>query len=232
MLSYALGEAGSTWIETVRHQEVPFPSVADFGYLGMVPLLAAGLLMVPVAQQSLANRMRSVVDGLMIAASLLLVSWIFVIRPLLAEGSDTVLGLYVVLAYPISDIVLVTVVFYMLAMVRRGAPDSGPLMLIGTAVLVIGATDTVYAYVTLETSLRLRGPARRRLVRRLRAHPARGATPGPRRHEQRQRRYGRSAAVRHPAAVHGGGRLPGGLHRLVRFRRFRRRRSATGAGRC
>jgi diguanylate cyclase (GGDEF)-like protein/PAS domain S-box-containing protein len=151
-LSYAIGEGTWTWIETVQGREVSLPSLPDVGYLAMVPLIAFGLMMVPVARQSTANRIRSIVDGLMIAASLLLVSWIFVIHPVLSAGADTTAGLYVLLAYPVGDVVLVTVVLHMLALLRRGGQDSLPLMLIGAAVVVIGVTDTVYAYVTLDGS--------------------------------------------------------------------------------
>ncbi|AGZ42644.1 putative bifunctional diguanylate cyclase/phosphodiesterase [Actinoplanes friuliensis] len=148
-LSYAFGEASWAWAETVQGREVPFPGLPDVGYLGMVPLTAAGLLMVPVARQSVANRVRSIVDGLMIACSLLLVSWILVIDPMRSAGAESTLGLYVLLSYPLSDVVLVTVVLYMLALLRRDRQDAGPLMLIGAAMLVIGVADSVYAYATL-----------------------------------------------------------------------------------
>ena len=43
------GEGSWTWTETVRGEEVPFPGLPDVGYLGMVPLIAVGLLILPVA---------------------------------------------------------------------------------------------------------------------------------------------------------------------------------------
>ena len=149
-LSYGFGEGVWTWTETVREQVVPSPGLSDVGYLGMVPFMAAGFLVVPVARQSIANRVRSVVDGLMIAASLLLVSWIFVIGPLFAAGSDSALGLVVVLAYPISDVILATVVLHALVLMRRGGQHIAPLVLIGGAMLVMGLSDTVYAYLALD----------------------------------------------------------------------------------
>ncbi|WP_285686757.1 EAL domain-containing protein [Actinoplanes sp. NBRC 103695] len=151
-LSYATGEALWTYHETFRGLDVPVPSVADAFYLGMVPLTAAGLLLVPVAQQSVANRVRSVVDGLMVAASLLLISWIFVLHPLLRTGSDSTLEMNVLLAYPVSDVILVTVVLYLLAMLRRGGQDWAPFMLIGTASVLLGLADSVFAYLSLDDS--------------------------------------------------------------------------------
>jgi diguanylate cyclase (GGDEF)-like protein/PAS domain S-box-containing protein len=150
-LSYASGDAAWAWVETAEGREVSFPSLSDVGYLGMVPLIAAGLLLVPVARQSVANRLRSIIDGLMIAASLVLISWIFVLKPLIHEGSDSTFGLSVVLAYPVSDVVLVTVVLYMLALLRRGGQDTVPLMLIGAAMVLLGLSDTVYAFLTLDS---------------------------------------------------------------------------------
>jgi diguanylate cyclase (GGDEF)-like protein/PAS domain S-box-containing protein len=148
-LSYAFGDTAWAWVETVQGRTVPFPSLPDAGYLGMVPLIAAGLLLVPVARQSVANRVRSIIDGLMIAASLVLISWIFVLKPLIHAGSDSTTGLYVALAYPVSDIVLITVVLYMLALLRRGGHDTIPLTLIGAAMVLLGLSDTMYAFLTL-----------------------------------------------------------------------------------
>ena len=147
--AYSFGEGSWTWFETVLGQENAFPGLPDIGYLAMVPLIATGLLLVPIEQQSAANRIRSIVDGLMIAASLLLVSWILVLRPLITEGSDSTFTLLVILAYPCGDVVLITVVLYMLAVLRRGRQDLVPLLLIGAAVLVVGLSDTIFAYAQL-----------------------------------------------------------------------------------
>ena len=45
--SWGIGQAIWTWYEVVQGREVPFPSLADVGYLCAVPLAAAGLLMLP-----------------------------------------------------------------------------------------------------------------------------------------------------------------------------------------
>jgi hypothetical protein len=42
-LSWGVGQGFWIWYESVLGDEVPFPSLADVGYLGMVPLTAAGL---------------------------------------------------------------------------------------------------------------------------------------------------------------------------------------------
>jgi diguanylate cyclase (GGDEF)-like protein/PAS domain S-box-containing protein len=148
-LSYCFGELCRSWTELVQGREVPLAGLPDAGYLGTVPLLAAGLLMVPVGRQPVANRIRGIVDGLMIAASLVLVSWILVLNPMLTTGLPGGLGRSVLLAHPVGDVVLATVALYVLARLRRGGQDSGPLLLIVAAMLTLGSTDTVYAYATL-----------------------------------------------------------------------------------
>ncbi|WP_212997379.1 putative bifunctional diguanylate cyclase/phosphodiesterase [Winogradskya consettensis] len=148
-LSYGSGELVWTWVQSIERQVVASPGPADVGYLAMVPLITLGLLFIPVTRQTPANRVRSVVDGLMIACSLLLISWIAVLHPLIETGADSALALTVLLAYPIGDVVLITVVLYMLAQLRREGQDYGSLMLIGAAMVVVGVADSVYAYLAL-----------------------------------------------------------------------------------
>ena len=136
---------------------VPSAERPDLGYLGMVPLVSLGLLLVPVARQSVANRIRSVVDGLMIAASLVLISWIFVLKPLLGAGGGTMVEVDLRLAYPISDVLLATVVLYMFALLRRRGQDAVPLMLVGSALLTIGFCDSARWYLSLDASYRRGG---------------------------------------------------------------------------
>jgi len=141
VLSYALGEAGMVWgLLTPGRTGLP----PDLGHLGLVPLVAAGLLLVPVGRQSVANRVRGGVDGLMIACSLLLVSWLLVLGPLLTAGPGDALGPAVPLGYPLSGIVLITVALHLLALLRRGGPDSGPLLLVVGAMVLLGIAHSGY----------------------------------------------------------------------------------------
>ena len=80
--------------------------MADVGYLAAVPLAAAALLSLPFAAQSLAGRVRQVLDGLMIAASLLLASWVLVLSPLFRAGGDNFLSQAIGLAYPASNVMV------------------------------------------------------------------------------------------------------------------------------
>jgi diguanylate cyclase (GGDEF)-like protein/PAS domain S-box-containing protein len=149
VLSWGLGQSAWIYLETFRGEEAPFPSMADIGYVGMVLLAPIGLLTLPSVAQALANRIRSVLDGLMVAASLVLIAWIFVVAPLLEAGQDTTIALLVSLAYPLGDVVIVTIVIYMLAQQRRRGRTYKQLALVGGGIVAFAVSDICYAYLNL-----------------------------------------------------------------------------------
>ena len=149
VLSWGLGQSCWVYLESFRGDEVPFPSQADIGYLGMVLLTPAGLLILPSAAQALANRARSVLDGLMVATSLVLIAWILIVEPLIKAGGDSALALYISLAYPLGDVVIVTIVIYMLALQRERGRNFGHLALVGVGIVAFAISDTGYVYLNL-----------------------------------------------------------------------------------
>ncbi|HEV2931363.1 MAG TPA: PAS domain S-box protein, partial [Propionibacteriaceae bacterium] len=152
-LSWASGQAAWTWYETVLGRDVPFPSLADVGYLAAPPLAAAALISLPFAAPSLAGRLRQVLDGLMIAASLLLASWVMVLRPLFRTGGDNLLSQAISLAYPIGDVVVGTIVLFVLARARMGSGTRGtPLPLLGGGLVAIAVADSGFVYLTASGS--------------------------------------------------------------------------------
>ena len=153
ILSWGGGQVAWVYLESIRGDEVPFPSVADIGYMGLPPLVVVGLLFLPVAAQSLANRIRSVLDGLMIGISALLISWIFVVAPTIEAGGDSPLALYISLWYPLGDVVVVTVVLFQLALLHhRGDGMGRPLMLVGIGIGIFSVADTGFAFLSLTGS--------------------------------------------------------------------------------
>jgi diguanylate cyclase (GGDEF)-like protein/PAS domain S-box-containing protein len=153
ILSWGAGQMAWVYLESIRGDEVPFPSVADIGYMGLPPLVVVGLMFIPVAAQSLANRLRSVFDGLMIGTSALLVSWIFVVAPTIEAGGDSPLALYISLWYPLGDVVVVTVVLFQLALLRHHGHDKGrPLLLVGIGIGIFSVADSGFAFLNLTGS--------------------------------------------------------------------------------
>jgi diguanylate cyclase (GGDEF)-like protein len=145
MLFWAVGEAIWTLYEVVFHLEVPFPSIADTQYLMMYPFALVGMIAIVDSQQ---RAMRTVLDALLIATSLLFVSWPVVLEPIYESSgqSQTLLVRSFALAYPIGDIILATMAFGLLSQTAR--PVRGALALAGAGMLVLAVADSFFAYLT------------------------------------------------------------------------------------
>jgi diguanylate cyclase (GGDEF)-like protein/PAS domain S-box-containing protein len=147
-LAWGGGMAAWSWYESLRGVEVPFPSVADVGYLAC-PLLAGwALLTLPLAAPTRAGRARTILDGLIVASSLLLVSWVLVLGSIVQAGGG-VASQVISLAYPVSDIVLITTVIYTWMRARhRGAGLPVSLPLIGVGLVALAVADSGFVYLT------------------------------------------------------------------------------------
>jgi diguanylate cyclase len=147
--SWGVGQAIWFWYEQVAHWELPFPSLADVGYLGAIPLAVAAMLAFPGRAERLAVQVRSLLDGGIVAASLLYASWAFVLGPVFRGAEGGLLEQVIALAYPTGDIVLATIVLLVVGKSRRGPV---PVVLLGVALLSLTVADTGFAYLTQQGS--------------------------------------------------------------------------------
>ena len=111
-------------------QDVSFPSYADVGFLGLPLLAAIGLLLIPSAIQTLAGRIRTVIDGMMIAGAVFLCSWVVVLDRSTGAGDDGLLTTTISLAYPLGDVVLITIAMYVLLRGRERRHQILPIWMI------------------------------------------------------------------------------------------------------
>ncbi|MDI6101325.1 bifunctional diguanylate cyclase/phosphodiesterase [Actinoplanes sp. NEAU-A12] len=118
------------------------------GLIGLIVLIPAGLLILPSASQPMANRLRSVLDGLLIASSLILVAWVFVMDPNLESGAHRS-SFYLTLVFPLTDIVIATVVAYMLPAQRRRHGCGSDLAFFGAGMVAFAITDVGHVYFEL-----------------------------------------------------------------------------------
>lgn len=87
---------------------VPYPSLADAFYLLYVPAVAAALLLFPSAGTWL-YRSRLIVDGIIVTASLFVISWLTVMGPVWTAGAGDRLEFALSLAYPAGDVLLLAI---------------------------------------------------------------------------------------------------------------------------
>ena len=151
--AWGLGQIVWTIYETGLGREVPFPSLADAGYLAAVPLAASGLLLMPAGSHSLAGWLRIILDGVMVALALFCTSWILVLGPLFAAGGDGPLATVLGLAYPVGDVVTITMlIFALLRAHHNGEASRHPLLLLGLGLGGIAVADSGFVYLTSQTS--------------------------------------------------------------------------------
>jgi diguanylate cyclase (GGDEF)-like protein/PAS domain S-box-containing protein len=125
-----------------------FPLLGAPGLIGLVVLIPAGVLTLPSASQPLVNRLRSVLDGLLIASSLVVVAWVFVIGPHLGDGGPGP-AFYLTLIFPLADIVIATILAYMLPSQRRRHGCGSDLAFFGTGMVAFAITDLGHVYLEL-----------------------------------------------------------------------------------
>jgi signal transduction histidine kinase len=148
-LAWGLGQVVWTVLE-LRAPEggtVAVPSLADLGYLTALPLLIAGVLAFPTAPMRATARLRTLLDGLLIAASLLFLGWATVLGEAFTSPStdaSSTLQKAICLAYPLGDIVAGTIVLVLLTRSRgRGVVH---LTMIAAAVFSLLLADLGFAY--------------------------------------------------------------------------------------
>lgn len=142
--SWALGEAMWCYLELIRGVAVPFPSLADLGFLSAVPLGIAGLVSFLPGH----NR-RSFTHGVTVKSAAAVAALIATSLLLIAAGhgghANGVTGQVIGLAYPVSDVLMAAVV---LVILRRGSTEAASLRLVLAGVLCFTMADSSFAYLT------------------------------------------------------------------------------------
>jgi signal transduction histidine kinase len=146
MLAWGTGQAIWSVKEVFLRIPIPVPSISDIGYLAAIPLEVAAVLTFPVIAGQLSALLRTLLDGLLIATSLFLISLVLVLQQVIQVGDGSSLGLALNLAYPVGDVATCGVVF--LALSRAGRGLRIPMAILGAAFAVIALSDSYFAYAT------------------------------------------------------------------------------------
>ena len=146
--AWAAGQAVWSFYEVVLGREVPFPSLADVGFLAFPLVAGVGLLIWSGAQghEALA-RGRDVMDGAIIAVSLLVLSWVTVMAPIVESSGGFSSALVLSLAYPLGDVVLGTLVLILLF---RSQSERMTLALLAVGLGGFALADSLFLYMTTQ----------------------------------------------------------------------------------
>ncbi|MEO5664154.1 MAG: hypothetical protein ABIR39_12795, partial [Nocardioides sp.] len=151
MGSWCLGQCVWTAYELLG-RSVPFPSLADVGFLGFP--LAAGfglLLWLGTQGNQLVARSRDVIAGGIIALSLLVLSWATALGAVVEGGSgEGAFALVLSLAYPIGDLIMATLV--LITLTRGAVGERASLIILALGLTVFAVGDSAFVYLASTSS--------------------------------------------------------------------------------
>ena len=142
--SWGAGQAIWTLYEVGLGRETPFPSLADVGFLGFAAAAVPAIWLLPSRAGAGDNR-RRLLDGLTVACAIALISWAMVLGPTVRAGGESRFALAVSAAYPISDILMLTVALLALA---QGSRQRTSLLLVSLGLCAMALSDGAFAYLT------------------------------------------------------------------------------------
>jgi diguanylate cyclase (GGDEF)-like protein/PAS domain S-box-containing protein len=150
--SWAAGEAVWCYYDLIRRVAVPFPSLADGGFLGAVPLCAAGLVSFPGVARRVSSRLRGLLDAALISGSFLFISWALIMGPSFRGLNGGPLRKVLSVSYPAGDVVMVSLALIVVVGAGRGA--RGCLGLVALGIVACAVADGAFVYFTAENGFR------------------------------------------------------------------------------
>ncbi len=122
--------------------ELPYPSIGDVFYLSVYPCLLAGMLLL-MRRRNPGRDRDSMIDSLIVAVGVGVLSWVFLIAPYSHDSSLTSLQKLVSMGYPLFDLMLITGA---IRLAVGGGRRSGAFYLVLAAVLALFVTDAIYGW--------------------------------------------------------------------------------------
>jgi hypothetical protein len=127
--------------------ELPYGSWPDLFFLGFPILAVAGFLAHPACGRTV-RRVRALLDGLVAAASLLVVGWIVVLDGVYQEATGDALEHVVAVMYPTADMVLCAVAVFV---VSSYGHLRGRLVVVTAAVFALSTGDFAFTLISQST---------------------------------------------------------------------------------
>ncbi|GGL99999.1 putative bifunctional diguanylate cyclase/phosphodiesterase [Nakamurella endophytica] len=144
LAGWAAGQAVWSVYELGFHRAMPFPSIADAGYLLLPVGAAAGLWLLP-APIDRRSRWRGLIDGVVVVCSLLSLSWVTTLSTVAGTAQDGGLGFAVSMAYPVGDVVVLSMALLTLT---RYAAHWRVLTILVAGLAAMAVADSAFAYLT------------------------------------------------------------------------------------
>ena len=142
---WAAGEAVWTIYEVGLGVDVPYPSLADVGFLAAIPFAFAGIRAFWGDARGTSERLRVWLDGAIVALALFSTAWAFGLRAVFFEDADN-LRWALDLAYPLGDLLVGTVLI--LAIRRARNHQHGRMFFLLAGVAAYSIADSAFSYLS------------------------------------------------------------------------------------
>src|SRR5437879_11696040 len=144
---WAAGEVVWSYYEVGLGVQVPYPSLADAGFLSAVPFAIAGIRSFWSKPRGTSSRWRVWFDGVIVALALTSTAWGFGLRTVYESGAPWSTKVFD-LAYPVCDILIGTV---LILAIRRATEDQkGRMALLLAGVASYSIADSAFSYLTAQ----------------------------------------------------------------------------------
>ena len=148
LFGWVVGDLIWAYYDLIRHTQPPSPSVADLAYLLLpVAICLAWLISPPSDRQA---GLRTLLDAVIVAAALFLVLWVTVLSDLFHASDGSRLQLATSLAYPISDVVIVTMA--LIFMSTAPPQHRRTLGVVAAGLLILALADGATLYLRVNDS--------------------------------------------------------------------------------
>ncbi len=146
LASWLVGDAIWATYELGLDVEVPFPSLADVGYLLFYVCTLFVLVMLPTGNAG-ATLARLFLDGLLLAVSLFALAWVSGLDAVIAAGGTDPFSFGLSLFYPLADLALFTMAGLML--LRAGPGQRLTISLLAGGIAAVAIADSVFLYLSV-----------------------------------------------------------------------------------
>jgi len=142
---WAAGEVVWSIYEVGMGVQVPYPSLADVGFLAAVPFAFVGIRAFWSDARGTSARWRVWFDGVIVAIALTSTAWAFGLKDVWQSSSSTKI---LDLAYPVSDILIGTILI--LAIRRANQQQAGRMAFLLAGVASYSIADSAFAYLNAQ----------------------------------------------------------------------------------
>jgi two-component system, sensor histidine kinase and response regulator len=147
--AWAMGQVVWAYYALALDISIPFPSVADLGFLGAAPLAFAGVLCFWDDPRGTATRWSVWLDGLIIVLSLAFTEWALDLKTTMlaaVQSTDPLITAYLNPAYLFADLLVATMLI--LAIRRAKHRQKGRMLLLLGGLAANAMADSTFAYLS------------------------------------------------------------------------------------